>query len=176
MIFFNLSLKLQANEKQAIVNYLSGINNFTFSFEQITNEKIESGNCLLVFDNKLKCNYNGKLQKEIIINNKTLVILQKRYDKVYFYPISKSLFSNILSKDKLINFIRKSELISKDNIELIYLDENQRKITIYFEKQSYKLIGWLVEDELQNKIYFSLKIKEINIEIDEKNFKIPSLN
>jgi|TARA_B110001452_G_scaffold264165_1_gene266750 outer membrane lipoprotein-sorting protein len=176
IIFFSFISKIQANEKQSIINYLSSINNFTFNFKQTTNEKIENGNCILAFDNKLKCFYDDKLQKEIIINNKTLVILQKRYNKKYFYSISKSPFLNILSKDKLINLIKNSDIILKENIELTYVDENQRKIKVFFEKENYKLIGWLVEDQLQNKIYFSLKINEINIKIDNKDFKIPSPN
>ena len=73
-----------------IINKLLKIDNLTFSFKQITNNKTETGTCFLVFDNKLKCNYLDKNQKEIIINNKTLVIMQKRYDKIYFYPISNS--------------------------------------------------------------------------------------
>ena len=118
----------------------------------------------------------SKNYKVIIINNKTLVILQKRYNKKYFYSISKSPFLNILSKDKLINLIKNSDIILKENIELTYVDENQRKIKVFFEKENYKLIGWLVEDQLQNKIYFSLKINEVNIKIDNKDFKIPSPN
>ena len=176
IIFFSFILKIQANEKQSIINYLSGIQNFTFNFEQITNGKIENGNCLIVFDNKLKCNYDDKLQKEIIINNKTLVILQKRYNKIYFYPISKSPFLNILNKDKLMNLVKKSDLIVKDNLELVFVDTDQKKIKVFFEKENYTLIGWLIEDELQNKSYFSLKINKTNIEVDNNAFKIPIPN
>jgi len=176
IVFFNFFFNLNADEKETIIEKLSDINNFTFDFEQITNDKIETGNCILAFDNKLKYSYNDKLQKEIIINNKTLVVLQKRYGKVYFYPISKSPFLNILSKDKLINLIQKSDLVINEHIELIYLDKNQKKITVFFEKEKYELIGWLLEDELQNEIFFSLSIKKRNSVINNKNFKIPRMN
>ena len=116
VFFFNFVQNTQASEKQSIIDRFLEINNFSFNFEQITKEKIETGSCLLEFDNKLKCSYNDKLQKEIIINNKTLVVLQKRYNKIYYYPVSKSPFINILSKKKLINLIQKSNLILKDNI------------------------------------------------------------
>jgi len=43
IIFFNFFLNLHAAEKQSIINRLSEINNFTFNFEQITKEKIETG-------------------------------------------------------------------------------------------------------------------------------------
>ena len=173
-LVFNYSLNSYANDKQLIVNKLLEIDNFTFSFEQITQGKVETGTCLLVFDNKLKCNYVDEKQKEIIINNKTLVIMNKKYDKIYFYPISKSPFLKILSKSSLINMIKKSSLELNDNIDLIYIDENKRKITVFFEKKNYDLIGWKIEDEFQNEMYFSLDIQDKNTEIDNDLFKIPS--
>ena len=111
----------------------------------------------------------------MIINDKKLVILQKRYDKIYFYPISKSLLLNILNKEKLINLIQKSELMLNEKIELNYTDENKRKIKIFFKKTNYELIGWVMEDKFQNEIYFSIKIEAINTKVDNKNFKIPSI-
>jgi outer membrane lipoprotein-sorting protein len=174
IIFINFFSNLQANEKQFIIESLSKIKNFSFSFEQVSKKKIETGNCVIEFDRKLRCIYNDKLQKEIIINNKTLAILQKRYNKIYFYPVSKSVFMNILSKNQLINLIKKADLLLNKNIELVYVDENQKIITILFEKKNYELIGWLIEDEFQNEIYFSLKVENINSEIDKNYFKIPS--
>lgn len=174
IIFINFFSNLQANEKQFIIESLSKIKNFSFSFEQVSKKKIETGNCVIEFDRKLRCIYDDKLQKEIIINNKTLAILQKRYNKIYFYPVSKSVFMNILSKNQLINLIKKADLLLNKNIELVYVDENQKIITILFEKKNYELIGWLIEDEFQNEIYFSLKVENINSEIDKNYFKIPS--
>ncbi len=176
IIFFNFFLNLQADEKQLIIDNLLNTNNFTFNFKQTTSEKVETGYCYFVFDNKLKCKYNDKLQKEIIVNNKTLVVLQKRYNKIYFYPVEKSIFLNILNKNNFINLIQKSNLTVNDKIELVYLDKTGKKIKIFFEIETYELIGWLIEDQLQNKIYFSLKIEKTNTEIDNSNFKIPSPN
>ena len=175
IFFFNFFLNVQSSERQFIIDRLSEIKNFSFNFEQITNESIETGKCLLEFDRKLKCDYDDKLKKEIIINNKTLVIHQRKYDKIYFYPISKSPFLNILTKDKLIALIQSSDIILNENIELIYSDKNQKIISVFFEKKNYNLIGWLIEDEFQNKIYFSLNIENINSEIDKNYFKIPSV-
>jgi outer membrane lipoprotein-sorting protein len=174
--FFNFFLTANANEKELIINRLSEIKNFSFNFKQISENKTETGNCLLEFDRKLKCYYNNKLKKEIIINNKTLVVRQKRYNKIYFYPISKSPFLNILTKNKLITLIQKSDLVVNENIKLIYLDENKKKITVLFEKKNYELTGWLMEDEFQNKINFSLRIENINNKISKNYFKVPSPN
>ena len=102
--------------------------------------------------------------------------MQKRYDKIYFYPISKSPFLKILSKNSLINLVRESNLEINDNINLVYLDENQKKITVFFERKNYNLTGWKIKDKFQNEIYFSLKIQSTNTLIDDSLFKIPSIN
>jgi outer membrane lipoprotein-sorting protein len=167
---------MYADEKQSIIKQLLEINNFTFNFEQITQGKIETGSCVLVFDNKLKCTYIDDKQKEIIINNKKLVVIQKRYDKIYFYPISKSPFLKILNKNSLISLVRESNLELNDKIDLIYLDEKKKKFTVFFEKKNYDLIGWKIQDKFQNEIYFSLEIQNKNTEINNDLFKIPSIN
>jgi outer membrane lipoprotein-sorting protein len=173
---FSFSLNLSASEKQQIINQLLKVNNFTFNFEQISKGKIETGTCFLVFDNKLKCNYIDKIQKEIIINDKTLVVIKKKYNKIYFYPISKSPFVKILNKNGLINLIKESNLEINDNFDLVYFDKNEKKITISFEKKNYELIGWRMKDILQNEIFFSLKIQNTNTQVDDNFFKIPSIN
>ena len=176
LFFLFYSLNLYADKKEMIINKLLKIDNLTFSFKQITNNKTETGTCFLVFDNKLKCNYLDKNQKEIIINNKTLVIMQKRYDKIYFYPISKSPLVKILNKKSLIKLIRNSNVELNDNIDMIYLDEDKKNITVSFQKENYNLIGWEVEDQFQNKNFFSLKVRNTNTKINENLFKIPSIN
>ena len=103
LIFFSLFLNLHSDEKQSIINLLKETKSLNFNFVQNINEKVESGTCILVFDNKLKCNYRD--EKEVLINNKTLVIIKKKYKKNYFYPISKSIFTKILNKENLINLI-----------------------------------------------------------------------
>jgi outer membrane lipoprotein-sorting protein len=157
MIFINFSLVLYADEKQSIINRLVNIDNITFDFEQITNEKKEVGKCILVFDNKLNCDYEDSAQKRILTNGKTLIIQQKRYDKIYFYPIKNSPFVKILNKGSLINLIKESDYQLKNNIELTYFDRNKKKIIIFFETDS-------------------INIKYVNSEINPKIFKIPSID
>ena len=81
-----------------------------FNFIQSINNKTEKGRCLLKFPGKLKCYYSDKKEKEIVINNKKLAVTQKRYNKTYFYPVSKSPFMNILYKDKLVEIIKTGKL------------------------------------------------------------------
>ena len=175
-LLFHYSLNLNADEKQSIINQLLEIDNLTFDFKQIIRGKTETGTCFLVFDNKLKCIYVDKNQKEIIINNKTLVVMQKRYDKIYFYPFSKSPFLKILNKTNLINLIKNSNLELNNNIDLSFLNKKGKKITLFFKKENHELIGWKVEDKFLNEINFLLKIQSINTQIDNGIFEIPSIN
>ena len=175
-ILINFLPNLYANEKSLIINRLIDTRNIIFSFEQLTNKKKEIGECIMVFDNKLKCNYEDSMQKEVLINGKTLVVNQKRYNKTYFYPISNSLFVKILNKDSLVSLIQKSNYKLSKNIELLYVDENKKKNFIFFDKQNYNLIGWKIVDQLQNVVNFSLNIKYINSELDNAIFKIPAVN
>ena len=173
-VFINLSLNLYSDEKQLIIDRLIIINNITFTFEQTTNNKKETGLCILSFDNKLMCDYKNSSQKNIIMNDKTLVIQKKKYGKIYFYPILNSPFSKIFNKNNLINLVKNSDYQLNDNIELTYVGKNKERIKIFFEKDSYNIVGWSVVDQLQNIINFSIEIKHINSEINHKIFKIPS--
>ena len=173
-IFINIFFNIHATEKQLVINRLIETNNLTFDFIQLTNNKKEVGTCVLAFDNKLVCDYEDSFQKRIIINDKTLVIQQKRYNKTYFYPISKSSFIKIFNKNNLINLIKKSDYQLDNNIRLTYIGENKEKIVIFFKKNNYDLVGWEVTDQLQNTINFSIKIKYVNSEINPKIFKMPT--
>ena len=76
--------------------------------------------CILVFPNKLKCNYEDKNKKELIVNKKMMAITQKRYGKTLFYPLSKTTFINILSKDELIKIIMESDTIIDNYLNVLY--------------------------------------------------------
>ena len=92
LFFILFSSKLSANQKDQIINQLNNLDSLEFTFDQFVNEKLEKGSCLLKFPGKLKCQYFDNKQKELVINNKRLAITQKKYNKTYYYPISKSPF------------------------------------------------------------------------------------
>ncbi len=173
--FLLITTSLYANEKDKIVAQLNSLNSLEFTFDQFINEKTEKGSCLLEFPGKLKCNYFDDKEKELIINNKRLAITQKRYNKTYHYPISKSPFINILYKDKLLEIIELSELESSDQIiKLIYISDNE--ITVFFDKKSLDLKGWEIKDQFNNKIKFFLTIVAKNDIFEKDTFKIPEIN
>ena len=174
-LFISLSLNLFANEKTQIVDQLDKLNSLEFTFSQLINEKTERGSCFLKFPGKLKCNYFDDKQKEIIINNKRLAITQKRYNKTYRYPVSKSPFLNILYKDKLLNIIKSGKLeFNEEFIKLIYLNES--KIIVFFDKKTLDLRGWEIIDQYNNNINFSLNIISKNEVYKKDLFKIPEIN
>ena len=154
LIFLLLSANLSANDKNKIINQLNSLNSLEFTFDQLINEKTEKGSCLLEFPGKLKCNYFDDKKKELVINNKRLAITQKKYNKTYHYPISKSPFLNILYKDKLLEIVQSGELeLTNKAIKLIYLSENE--ITVFFDRKTLDLKGWQIVDQYNNHINFS---------------------
>ena len=174
-IFIILSVNLSADEKDQIITQLNNLNSLEFTFDQVVNDKIEKGSCLLEFPGKLKCDYFDDKKKELIINKKKLAITQKRYNKTYYYPISKSPFLNILYKDKLLEIVRSGEVkLSGQIIKLVYLDDN--KITVFFDKKTLDLKGWQIIDQYNNSINFSMNIVAKNNIFKKGTFKIPKLN
>ena len=175
VIFILLSVNLSANEKDEIVSQLNNLNSLEFTFDQVVNDKTEKGSCLLEFPGKLKCDYFDNKKKELIINKKRLAITQKRYNKTYYYPISKSPFLNILYKDKLLEIIKSGKLeLSDQIIKLNYLSENE--ITVFFDKKTLDLKGWQIIDQYNNNINFSLNIVAKNDVFKKGTFKIPEMN
>ena len=170
IIFILLSVNLSADEKDQIVTQLNNLNSLEFTFDQVVNDKTEKGSCLLEFPGKLKCDYFDGKKKELIINKKKLAITQKRYNKTYYYPISKSPFLNILYKDKLLEIVRSGEVeLSDQIIKLIYLDDNE--ITVLFDKKTLDLKGWQIIDQYNNNINFSLNIVAKNDVFKKGTFK-----
>ena len=173
--FLLITTNLLANEKDQIVAQLNSLNSLEFTFDQLINEKAEKGSCLLEFPGKLKCNYFDEKEKELIINNKRLAITQKRYNKTYHYPISKSSFLNILYKEKLLEIVQLGKLESTEQIiKLVYFDNNE--ITVFFDKKNLELKGWKIKDQYNNNINFSLNIVAKNDVFKKGTFKVPETN
>ena len=175
IFFILLSVNLSASEKDKIIAQLNNLNSLEFTFDQIINDKTEKGSCLLEFPGKLKCDYFDDKKKELIINKRRLAITQKRYNKTYYYPISKSPFLNILYKEKLLEIVKSGKLELSDRIiKLVYLGENE--ITVFFDNKTLDLKGWQITDQYNNNINFSLKIVAKNDVFKKGTFKIPEMN
>jgi outer membrane lipoprotein-sorting protein len=175
LVFILVSANLFANEKSKIIAQLNNLDSLEFTFDQLINEKTEKGSCLLEFPGKLKCDYFDDKKKELIINKKRLAITQKRYNKTYYYPISKSPFLNILYKDKLLEIVKSGELeLSDQKIKLIYTEKNE--ITVFFDRKTLNLKGWQIIDQYNNNINFSLAIVAKNDVFKKGTFRIPKID
>ena len=81
----------------------------------------------------LKCIYKDQNEKELIVNRGNLVVYHKKYNKSYFYPVSKSYFMDILDKKKFKNLVLKGDLrLNNKFIELKYNSEKKGEIIFFF--------------------------------------------
>ena len=167
----------QADIKNQIINNLNKFNSVEFDFTQSTNDKIELGNCILLFTGKIKCLYNNG-NKQFILNGEKLAIIQKRYEKIFYYPASKSPLLNILNKDQLIKIIRKGEINNEDEekIKLVYREKDNRDIVVFFNKKNLNLMGWETIDQFNSKVIFLINIKSINNFYSDEKFEINTSN
>lgn len=171
---FIISQNVFANEKKYIIQNLIKTKTLKFDFIQITNKKKEMGKCLIYFPKKFKCTYSPNKKKELIINDNKLAVVQKRYNKVYYYPIKKSILFKILDKDQLIDLINLSKIeIDNQQIKFTYLNNDMKKIIILFDKKSYNLNGWILNDQFNNIITFKINNILKNQEIELSEFVLP---
>ena len=169
------SIHAYGDQKEDIIKKIIDLETLEFTFKQKINDEVEEGSCLLKFPGKLKCNYFDNKQKELLINNRKLAITQKRYDKTYFFPVSKSPLLNILYKKKLIDIIKTGDLKkSNQYLQLIYNMES--KIIILFDRNNFELSGWEIIDQYNNKTDFKLKIIARNSIFPNNTFKLPLIN
>ena len=177
ILFLSLYLfftSLIAADKSKIINKLNSIDNIQFDFIQKTNEKVEKGKCILVFPRKLKCIYEDKNKKELIVNKKMMTITQKRYGKTLFYPLTKSNFINILSKKELVRIINESNTTTDDYFNIVLIEKDNFRTSIRFNKKDYLLAGWVSLDQYNNKVIFEIEITSINNMVDDKIFTLPN--
>ena len=173
IIFFSLINSSSANNKENIINNLIETNNINFDFEQNVNEKIEKGNCVIEYPKKIFCEYSGSNNKILVSNGKSLVV--KTSVSYYRYPLEKTPLNLILDKNYLINKIYNLEERVIDKSFINYkIDENGSEINIFFDNNSFNLIGWQTKDIYQNlNITFLSSVKK-NEPINKNIFKLPS--
>ena len=164
-----------ASNKEKIIGNLQDTENLNFKFEQNINGKIENGNCTIEYPKKIFCEYARSNNKILVSNGKSLVI--KTISSYYRYPLEKTPLNVILDKNILINKIKslKQRTIDNNFINFTIL-ENNNEINIFFDKQTYDLIGWQNTDMYQNfNITFLSSIRKNRV-LSKKLFNIPAQN
>jgi len=168
-------VEASANVKEKIIQNLETTNNLTFNFEQNINGRTESGHCALSYPQKIFCKYNLKNNKILVSNGSSLVI--KTNTSYYLYPLDKTPLNFILDKNYLINKIYNLEERVIDSSFVNYkINENGNEISVFFDNQSFNLIGWQTKDVYQNlNITFLSSVKKNEI-INKNIFKLPLRN
>ena len=171
-IFFSNS---NAEIKNNIIQNLIDTNNLNFKFEQNINGKIENGNCTIEYPKKIFCEYARSNNKILVSNGKSLVI--KTRTSYYRYPLEKTPLNLILDKNFLIEKINNlNERIIDNNLVNFSILEKDNEINIFFDKETYDLIGWQNTDIYQNfNITFLSSIRKNRV-LSKNLFKIPSQN
>jgi outer membrane lipoprotein-sorting protein len=171
LIFNNFAL---SSEKEKIISKLDQTNNLSFDFKQTIDGKNEDGNCIIKYPKKIYCEYNNINKKIIVSNGKSLVIKNRNSGTFYLYPLKKTPLNFLLDKNyliKKINFIKSRNIDNKYlNFELL---ENNNKINIFFDKETFNLIGWQTEDIYQNLVITFISSIKINKKINDNIFVLP---
>ena len=177
LIFFLSILSSYSNAeiKDKIIQNLKNINNLNFKFEQNINGKIENGNCTIEYPKKIFCEYARSNNKVLVSNGKSLVI--KTRTSYYRYPLEKTPLNLILDKNFLINKILNiEERIIDEKLVNFTILEKDNEINIFFDKETYELIGWQNTDIYQNFNITYLSSIRKNRVLSKNLFKIPSQN
>ncbi len=174
LIFSVLISNSKAEIKEKIIENLQNVKNLEFKFEQNINGKIENGICTIEYPKKIYCEY-FKNNKILVSNGKSLVI--KTNTSFYRYSLKKTPLNLILDKDFLIKKIHiLNENIIDNNLVDFTIIENDNEINVFFDNESFNLVGWKTKDIYQNTNITYLYSLETNKEINKDLFKIPSQN
>ncbi len=172
IFFFNFNAHSSKNQK--IINHLENINSLQFKFTQkIDNNKIERGECIILYPKKIFCEYNDIYNKILVSNGKSLVINSDKIKNYYRYPLDKTPLNFILDKKFLISKMNEAE--DDKNYPFYYVfnfEHENNLIRVFFDKESLDLIGWETKDIYQNLIQTFLSEININIDVEEKIFSI----
>ena len=173
-LFVSTSIS-NAEIKEKIIQNLKDTKNLDFKFEQNINGKIENGNCTIEYQKKIFCEYARSNNKILVSNGKSLVI--KTRTSYYRYPLEKTALNLILDKNFLINKIYDLEERIVDNSLINFtIKEGDNEINIFFDKQTYDLVGWQNTDIYQNfNITFLSSIRKNRV-LSKNLFKTPTQN
>ena len=172
--FYNYSY---GSVEKKIINNFKKINNISFNFKQTINDEIEEGSCVIQYPKKIYCNYNN-LKKKLIVSNGSSIVIKNQAGKEYFtYPLDQTPFALILDKNLLLQKIEKLEAkFLNEKYYMFNIKSNGNLINIFFDKDSYDLIGWQTEDIYQNLVITYIYNIKLNRKIDKKIFKLPKMN
>ena len=177
LLIMTINTFAKASIKDEIIMNFKKIDNLSFDFKQTIDESTEEGNCIIQYPKKIYCNYDNFKKKIIVSNGKSLVIKNQTTNQYFRYPLNRTPMELILNKNYLIEQMQKLDgKIIDDKYFNFSIGNQDNKINIFFDKDSYDLVGWQTEDIYQNLVItFIYNIKK-NKNIDQKYFRLPEMN
>ena len=173
LIIFIL-VQQHAYTEPKIINKISETENFTFDFEQLINDKKETGNCIISFNNKMLCKYD-ETEKLIVSNGKTLLIKNKNSNFANVYKTENTYFKYFLNKGFLISKIE-GNVVEKEQNFLLSIDDQTNQLNIFFDKNNHLIKGWETIDLYGNKVRTNIVVKNINQDLSDSIFNLNLYN
>lgn len=181
-IFFLFSSISYSDENNDLIEKFltkfKSINNIEFNFIQTSADMVEKGKCFLSYPKKLICRYEGDEGKEIIVKNDALVIVKRKFQRVYYYRVANSPFATILDKNKIINQIKNiNEIKSENNILILKFssDPESSSLHLFVTKDTLDIAGWKTTGYDSQIVDFKITNSQKNVENKEK-FEIPNFD
>ncbi len=105
-------------------------------------------------------------------------MIKNQNGKEYFrYLLNQTSLELILNKDLLLRKIGEIDgKVFDEKYYIFYLENNGNKINIFFDKNTYDLVGWQTEDIYQNLVITFISKIKVNQKIDKNVFKLPQMN
>ena len=175
-LLINLNNVALSSIKENIISNLVNTKNLSFNFEQNINGKVQSGNCIIEYPKKIFCKYN-KLNNKFLVSNGKSLLIKTQNETYYRYSIESTPLNYILDKNFLINEIKKlKERIVENKFINFTILKDQNEINIFFDINSFNLIGWQTLDIYQNLNITYISSLEKNKMLKKNIFKLPSIN
>ena len=176
-VIYFLSINISFADLQTnLINKITATKTLSFNFKQKIAEKEEMGSCVIKYPLLMKCDYENFKQKSIISNGKTVVIIKKKYKKIYYYPVKTTPLFTILQKSKILNLVRNNRptKINSSLIEFEFIEKKSNKLKIFFDKTTLEFKGWETKDAYSNNVSFIILDLKTNKIIDDEFFRIPN--
>lgn len=175
LIWFFLTNIACAELKSRLIKKIQDTHTLTFEFKQQIADKVETGNCSIRYSKLIRCDYADSYKKRLISNGKTLAIIQRRYKKIFYYPLKTTPLYFILDKEYLTEFINNNEPVVLNDLLINYeIHINGKKVNLFFDKNSLNVKGWETEDLYKNKVQFLILNLEVNVPVNDNLFIIPT--
>jgi len=120
----------------------------------------------------MRCFYEE--DKEIIVNDNYLFLINKKENKNYSYSIKDTPLEVMLDKENIIEKLSKVEKFNKiDKTIITPINLNsQESIEVYFDSEKMSITGWKIKNYDKSSLEFLMKNILININTTEQ-FEIP---